>query len=76
MDEHFWKLDFQALVDLLAEETQLYTQAFIGSRQSDIDRHKTIIKAIIAEIDSRRSNGLPPDLVATLPPNDFFEGAA
>jgi hypothetical protein len=75
MDKHLQQLDLQALVDWLAEETQQYTRAFISSASNaTILRHKEMMEMLIAEIRRRKKeDALPPGLMQSLPPNDFFE---
>jgi hypothetical protein len=74
MDQNYQQLDLQALIDLLAEETQQYTRAFISGNQEETSIRKTIIDALVVEVNRRRKvNFQPPNAGLEIPPNDFFE---
>jgi hypothetical protein len=63
MDHNYQQLDLQTLIDLLAEETEKYTKAFISGKQGDLAQHSTIVNAVIAEINKRKQeNFLPVNL--------------
>jgi hypothetical protein len=57
--EHPFMPDDQALLDLLAKKTQLYTRALISGTE-DVSNLRTTIDAIIAEIKTRRMHATPP----------------
>ena len=59
MDSNYQQLDLQTLFDLLAEETEKFTKAFISSKQGDLAQHKVIIE-LIAEIKRRKQGHLLP----------------
>lgn len=76
MDKNPQQLDIQFLVDWLAKETQQYTKVLISGKQDEVLRSKKSLDALITEIKRRKKGELlPPDIVAKLPPNDFFEVA-
>lgn len=59
MDSNYQQLDLQTLFDLLAEETEKFTKAFISSKQGDLAQHKVIIE-LISEIKRRKQGHLLP----------------
>ncbi|WP_153825487.1 hypothetical protein [Niastella caeni] len=44
----------QTLIDLLAEETQKYTKAFIGGNSKEVEQQRTIIDFLVQEINIRK----------------------
>ena len=75
MDHNYQQLDFQTLIDLLAEETEKYTKAFISSKQGDIANHKAIIDAVISEITKRKQGDLLPANLKLESASDSFSDA-
>ena len=74
MDKNLRQLDFQTLIDLLAEETQRYTKAFTSGTQDEILLYKATTDNLVAEINRRKKNGfLPPSVGAQMPPNEYVE---
>lgn len=59
MDHNYQQLDLQTLFDLLAEETEKFTKAFVSSKQGDLAHHKVIID-VISEIKRRKQGHLLP----------------
>ena len=57
MDHQHQQLYLQALIDLLAEETQKYTRASISGKVNDIAQHKAVIDALVVEIKRRKQEG-------------------
>lgn len=51
--EKLHKLNIQSLIDLLAKETEKYTKACLAKVPESIAYHKTVIDALIAEINRR-----------------------
>jgi|RhiMetdeSRZDD1v2_1073273.scaffolds.fasta_scaffold18748_6 hypothetical protein len=51
----YQQLDLQSLIELLAEETQLYTRAFIGGQTIEAAWHKATIDALVEEIKRRKN---------------------
>ena len=58
MDHNYRQLSTQILIDLLADETEQYTKAFISGKPTAVRR--TIIHALIAEINRRKKEETPP----------------
>lgn len=58
--QHYQQLDLQALIDLLANETQEYTRAFTRGAQNEIALRKTIIDALVSEIRARKKESALP----------------
>ncbi|MCS3799341.1 hypothetical protein [Niastella sp. OAS944] len=56
MQPDFSPLELQVLIDLLAEETQKYTRAFISGNQQVTAIHRATIDALVAEINSRKKS--------------------
>jgi len=54
MAHNYRQLDLQTLIDLLAEETQNYTKAFVSGRLQDCDQHRATIDALVEEINIRK----------------------
>ena len=69
----WYQQDIQALVDLLAEETEQYTRHFISGKISVAADHKAVIDALIIEI-RRRKNGevKEPPQQLQISPNDHL----
>jgi hypothetical protein len=61
MDRNFQQLELQTLLDLLAEETQNYTKAFISGALKEVKDRKVTIDALITEIKTRKKTVAPPD---------------
>jgi hypothetical protein len=59
MDHNYQQLELQTLFDLLAEETEKFTKAFVSSKQGDLAQHKVIID-VISEIKRRKQGHLLP----------------
>jgi hypothetical protein len=57
MQPDFRRLELQVLIDLLAEETQKYTRAFISGNQQVTAIHKSTIDALVEEINLRKKSG-------------------
>ena len=57
MQPDFRPLDLQTLIDLLAEETQKYTRAFLSGNQRVTDIHRATIDALVEEINRRKKAG-------------------
>ena len=55
MQKGFQPADLQTLIDLLAEETQKYTRAFISGNQQVAAIHRSTIDALVEEINRRRN---------------------
>src|SRR5687767_5675882 len=49
MDKNFRQLDLQALIDLLAEETEKYSKASNGEMPEEVKYHRTIIDVLVTE---------------------------
>lgn len=60
MQPDFKAIELQTLIDLLAEETQKYTRAFISGNQLVAAIHRSTIDSLVEEINSRR-NAAQPD---------------
>ena len=54
MQPDFRPLELQTLIDLLAEETQKYTRAFIAGNQTVTSIHRSTIDALVEEINRRK----------------------
>jgi hypothetical protein len=67
-------LDLQTLFDLLAEETEKFTKAFISSKQGDLAQHKVIID-LISEIKRRKQEHLLPASLRLENASDPFSDA-
>jgi len=57
MDHQHQQFYLQALIDLLAEETEKYTRASISGKVNDIAHHKAVIDALVVEIKRRKQEG-------------------
>jgi hypothetical protein len=66
----YQQLDIQALIDLLANETQEYTRAYARGAQDEIAVKRIIMDALIAEIKRRKKEDVLPQNVpsVTSPP--------
>ena len=74
MDQTYQQLDLQALIDLLAEETQKYTRAFISGNQAETAIRKTILDALVVEVKRRKKGDFQPPIAGLeIPPNDFLK---
>lgn len=58
MDQNYQQLDLHLLLDLLAEETEKYTKAFISGDLTGTANSKTKVDALIEEIHQRKQKGL------------------
>ncbi|WP_207515319.1 hypothetical protein [Longitalea luteola] len=54
MHQNYQQLELQTLIDLLAEETQKYTKAFISGNSKEADLQRVIIDALVEEINTRK----------------------
>jgi alpha-D-ribose 1-methylphosphonate 5-triphosphate synthase subunit PhnG len=54
MHKNFQQFDLQMLIDLLAEETEKYTKAFISGDQKKTAKQKAVIDALVEEINIRK----------------------
>jgi hypothetical protein len=63
---NYQQLDLQALIDLLATETQEYTRAFTRGIQDEIAVRKIVIEALITEIRRRKKEDVLPQNVLTV----------
>jgi hypothetical protein len=54
MQPDFRPLELQTLIDLLAEETQKYTRAFISGNLRVTAIHRSTIDALVEEINRRK----------------------
>lgn len=54
MAHNFQQLDLQTLIDLLAEETEKYTKAFVIGSLKESNQHGAIINALVEEINIRK----------------------
>ena len=65
--QDYQQLDTQALVDLLATETQDYTRAFLRGAQDEIAVRRIVMEAIMAEIRKRKKEDvLPQNVLSTI----------
>lgn len=67
---HYQHLDVQALIDLLATETEEYTKAFAKGAQQEIAMRRTVMESLMAEIRARKKEDILPQnvLSAITPP--------
>jgi hypothetical protein len=56
MQPDFRPFELQTLIDLLAEETQKYTRAFISGNLNVTAIHRSTIDALVEEINSRKKS--------------------
>ena len=75
MNQTYQQLDLQALIDLLAEETERFTKAFISGNQGDIAHHKAIVDAVILEINKRKQEHSLPAKIKLESASDSFSDA-
>jgi hypothetical protein len=54
MHHTYQQLDLQTLIDLLAEETERYTKAFIIGSLKESRQHRAIINELVEEIKFRK----------------------
>ena len=54
MDHQYQQFYLQALIDLLAEETEKYTKAFVSGSSNESAQHGAIINALVEEINIRK----------------------
>lgn len=55
MQPDFKAIELQTLIDLLADETQQYTRAFICGNQVVAAIHRSTIDSLVEEINRRRN---------------------
>ncbi len=55
MQPDFTAIELQTLIDLLADETQHYTRAFISGNQVVAAIHRSTIDSLVEEINRRRN---------------------
>jgi hypothetical protein len=55
MQPDFKAIELQTLIDLLADETQHYTRAFISGNQMVAAIHRSTIDSLVEEINRRRN---------------------
>jgi hypothetical protein len=55
MHHNYQQLDLQTLIDLLAEETEKYTNAFVIGSLKESSQHRALINALVEEINVRKS---------------------
>lgn len=60
MQPDFRPLELQTLIDLLAEETQKYTRAYISGNQQVTAIHRATVDALIEEINFRKKSSQFP----------------
>jgi hypothetical protein len=66
---HYQHLDLQALIDLLAIETQEYTKAVSRGVQQEIAMRRTVMESLISEIKARKKEDiLPQNILAAITP--------
>ena len=68
MQNEVQAVDLQTLIDLLAEETQKYTRAFIGGNQQVAALHRSTIDALVEEINRRKKTGVPGKVESDIKP--------
>jgi hypothetical protein len=54
MHHNYQQLDLQTLIDLLAEETEKYTKAFVIGSLQESAQQRAIINALVDEINMRK----------------------
>lgn len=54
MVHNYQQLDLQTLIDLLAEETEKYTKAFVSGSLKESAQHGATINALVEEINIRK----------------------
>ena len=66
---HYQHLDLQALIDLLAIETQEYTKATTRGVQQEIAMRRAVMESLIAEIKARKKeDNLPQNVLSAITP--------
>ena len=66
---HYQHLDIQALIDLLATETQEYTKAFSRGDREETAVRRTVMDSLIPEIKARKKEDiLPQNVLAAITP--------
>lgn len=69
--QEYQQLDLQALIDLLATETQEYTRAYTKGAQEEIAVKRISMEALIAEIKKRKKEAvLPQNAITAVSPPD------
>jgi hypothetical protein len=68
MQKGFQPADLQTLIDLLAEETQKYTRAFISGNQQVASIHRSTIDALVEEINRRRNEKISGKVESDITP--------
>jgi len=66
MHHNYQQLDLHMLIDLLAEETQKYTKAFISGYSPDVEKQKATIDALVGEINVRKQNSISENMAQSL----------
>ena len=67
----YQQLDTQALIDLLAAETQEYTRAYSRGAQDEIAVRRIVMEALITEIKKRKKEDvLPQNVLSAISPPD------
>jgi hypothetical protein len=61
MHNNYQELDLQTLIDLLAEETEKYTRAFVSGSSKENDQQRMIINALVEEILLRKRGARLPE---------------
>ena len=68
MQNGFQLIELQTLIDLLAEETQKYTRAFISGNQKVAGIHRSTIDALVEEINRRKKTVVPGKIESDVKP--------
>jgi methyltransferase-like protein len=58
MHNNYQQSDLQTLIDLLAEETEKYTKAFIIGSLKGSSQQRAIINALVEEINIRKNGAI------------------
>jgi hypothetical protein len=61
MHHHYQQLDLQTLIDLLAEETEKYTRAFVSGSSKENNQQRVIINELVEEILVRKRGAKLPN---------------
>ena len=73
MDPNSQQLDFQSFIDLLAEETEKYSKAFISGNLLESAYHRAKMEALIAQIEQRKQRKFQStDLGLENPPDNIL----
>jgi hypothetical protein len=75
MDQNYQQLDLHSLIDLLAEETEKHTKAFISGILTEVAFHRANIIALIAEIEHRKQGNFSPSQYRLESPPDQVSDA-